>query len=94
MNQPVLRVEAGLLLGTGSDRTGAGVTGRSCVIDSMVRTCAGAWMKTTSWKLYPPPEDPARNIAHCSLDAEEPSPVEGFTRVSLEAFSVGVGMGR
>jgi len=31
---------------------------------------------------------------YCSLDAEEPSLVEDFTRVSREAFSVGVGMGR
>src|SRR5206468_9249873 len=36
-----LGVGAGLLSGTGSDRTGAGVAERSCVTDSMVQTCAG-----------------------------------------------------
>ena len=30
-----------------------------------------------SWKLYPPPKDPARNIlAEYSLDATEPFPVD------------------
>ena len=41
MSRPVLGIGAGLLSGTGSDRTGADVAGGSCVTDSMVQTCAG-----------------------------------------------------
>ena len=41
MSRPVLGIGAGLLSGTGSDRTEADVTGGSCVTDSMAQTYRG-----------------------------------------------------
>ena len=68
MSRPVLGIGAGLLSGAGSDRTDADVTGGSCVTDSMAQTYTDVGYKPMSWKLYPPPEHPARNIlTECSL---------------------------
>src|SRR6476660_7020730 len=74
MRLPVLGIGAGSPSETGSNRTDVGVAGRSCVTDSIAQTC-GTWRcKPMSWKLYPPPKGPARNIlAEYSLDTGKPS---------------------
>src|SRR4029078_1748230 len=72
MRLPVLGIGAGSLSETGSNRTG--VAGRSCVTDSIAQAWRTGRCKPMSWKLYPPPKGPARNIlAEYSLDKGEPS---------------------
>src|SRR4029077_18015476 len=74
MRLPVLGIGAGSLSETGSNRTGVGVAGRSCVTDSIGKACRRWKCKPMSWKLYPPPKGPARNIlAECSMNPGEPS---------------------